>query len=280
MNKVLPVAVGVFVLLWTCFVLWQSTLQTGYGFEQTGQFGDSFGVVSAAMAGLAAFLAYRAFIHGRDQAAQSARSQELRDDELTFFRMMTTRREIVQSFDFSGKHGLSAATTLAADLRKTARDHVTAENWDAWLPGLYKSEVADGEGKEHLWHYFRYTYHILRFVQERFKDPDVAYEYARMLRAELSDAEQLLIALNGLYFAGDQEKKLKPLIETFALLHNIRDGSKVAFGMDQPGAYSEGAFKRIARPAGPTSAVSTSSGSRVGRRGGRVQLKWSFWRKP
>jgi len=39
---------------------------------------------------------------------------------------------------------------------------------------------------------------ILLFVQTRFRDPDIAYEYVRMLWAKFSDAEQLLIALNGL----------------------------------------------------------------------------------
>lgn len=285
MKKYLPILLGcAAVAAWTGFVLWQGQHPGKNGpYEYTGQFGDSFGVVSALMAGLAAVLAYRAYIHGREQAQNAAASQQLRDDELTFFRMLGTRRDIIREFDFSERRGLSAATTLALKLREFASRRFTRQDWPIWLPKLYRDEVAEGEGKEHLWHYFRFTYHILLFVEERFQDPDVAYGYARMLRAELSDAEQLLIALNGLYFDGDDEGKMKRLIETFALLHNIREGSKEAFGLNQPGAYAAGAFRRT-RPEATSNLATRPIALRRATRGtdsgGSVKLSWSRWKGP
>jgi hypothetical protein len=215
---------------------------TGLKFENTGQFGDSFGVVSAVMSAIAAIYALKAFQQAKSEAEQAAVSQRLRDDELTVFRMLETRRQIIASFEFSGAKGLAAIQAFAEQVREDTLPHFLGGNWGAWLPGVYKARFED-TAIQHLWHYFRFTYHLVRFIDERFKDPDVAYGYVRMLRAELSDAEQQAIALNGLYFGTKPEdRRFKPLIERYALLHNISDQVRTQFGLEEPGAYSEGAF--------------------------------------
>lgn len=214
----------------------------GLTFERTGQFGDSFGVVSAVMSAIAAIYALKAFNQAKAEAEQTAASQGTRDDELTVFRMLETRRQIIASFEFSGAKGLAAIQAFAEDVRKETRLLFMGGNWDQWLPGIYKAKFEDN-AIQHLWHYFRFTYHLVRFIDERFTDPDVAYRYVRMLRAELSDAEQQAIALNSLYFgAKAEDRRFRPLIEKYALLHNISDQARLQFGLDQPGAYSKDAF--------------------------------------
>jgi hypothetical protein len=46
--------------------------------------------------------------------------------------------------------------------------------------------------------------------------------YVRLLRATLSNAEIVLIGLNCMYGGG--QRKLKPLVEKYAVLHNISAG--------------------------------------------------------
>ncbi|KRA60132.1 hypothetical protein ASD79_07790 [Caulobacter sp. Root655] len=233
----------VFVVVWSVVIyLLAQHWPFKFNFEKAGQLGDSFGVVSAVMSAIAAIYAFRAFDQAKVEAEQAAMSQQTRDDELTVFRMLEARRQIIASFKFSGEVGLAAIQAFAEEVRKDSRDHLLDENIGGWLPGIYKTRFED-RSIQHLWHYFRFTYHLVRFIDERFKDRDVAYRYVRMLRAELSDAEQQAIALNGLYFGTEPEdRKFKPLIEKYALLHNISDQAKHQFGLGRADAYSKDAF--------------------------------------
>ena len=253
-------------------------------FEKTGQFGDSFGVVSAVMSAIAAIYALKAFNQAKAEAQQMAASQRTRDDELTVFRMLEARREIIASFKFSDAQGLAAIQAFAEDVRNETRLLFMGGNWDQWLPGIYKTKFEDN-AIQHLWHYFRFTYHLVRFIDERFTDPETAYRYVRMLRAELSDAEQQAIALNGLYFGTKPEdRRFRPLIEKYALLHNLSGQARLQFGLDEPGAYSKGAFDYHHSISGPadTPKVQLPLPARVGTRSGakgRVfQIFFSSWK--
>lgn len=70
-------------------------------------------------------------------------------------------------------------------------------------------------------HYFRYLYRILKFIDETdLIDEQQKYRYASMFRAQLSEFELVLVYYNGLSSMG--KKKLKPLLEKFSILKNIR----------------------------------------------------------
>jgi Putative phage abortive infection protein len=71
--------------------------------------------------------------------------------------------------------------------------------------------------RDDLGHHFRIFYHITRFIDE--SDVKNKMTYIRLLRATLSNAEMVLIGLNCIHGGG--EAKLKPLLEKYALLHNI-----------------------------------------------------------
>ncbi len=99
-----------------------------------------------------------------------------------------------------------------------------------------------------LSNHFRFTYHIVAYADRQFGDPTLfgtkanpAYPYVRLLRAQVSDSELLLIALNCL--VGEGHAKFKVLVEGYALLHNmaeedidifaLREGFDAkAFGLD------------------------------------------------
>ena len=91
-------------------------------------------------------------------------------------------------------------------------------------------------------HYFRLLYRILKFVKTspfitRFEDE---YEYTSILRATLSRYELVWLYYNGLTYG---KNKLKPLIERYAMLKNLRNDLLVQ-GIDV-GNYAESAYQKI-----------------------------------
>lgn len=70
-------------------------------------------------------------------------------------------------------------------------------------------------------HYFRYLYRILLYIdQSELINEEQKYEYAAILRAQLSEYELLILFFNGLTNHGKQ--KAKPLFEKYSLFNNIR----------------------------------------------------------
>ena len=91
-------------------------------------------------------------------------------------------------------------------------------------------------------HYFRLLYRILKFVRETplITSFDDEYEYTSMLRAMLSRYELVWLYYNGLSEYGAE--KLKPLIERYAMLKNLRSDLLVK-GVDV-GTYADSAYDK------------------------------------
>ena len=95
------------------------------------------------------------------------------------------------------------------------------------IQGTLKSEGLEGYVKadvpSNFDHYFRLLYRILKFVKDTplITEFDDEYEYTSMLRAVLSRYELAWLYYNGLSEYGCE--KLKPLIERYAMLKNLRD---------------------------------------------------------
>ena len=94
----------------------------------------------------------------------------------------------------------------------------------------------------YLDHYFRLLYRILKFVKDTplITGFDDEYEYTSMLRAVLSRYELVWLYYNGLSDYGVE--KLKPLIERYAMLKNLRDDLLVD-GV-YVGSYAESAYRK------------------------------------
>lgn len=91
-------------------------------------------------------------------------------------------------------------------------------------------------------HYFRLLYRIMKFVKDSplITEFDDEYEYTSMLRAILSRYELVWLYYNGLSDYGNE--KLKPLIERYAMLRNLRKDLLVE-GVDV-GNYDESAYTK------------------------------------
>lgn len=85
----------------------------------------------------------------------------------------------------------------------------------------YGIEQYEGFVQGYLDHYFRYFYRILRYIDDsKLIDDEQKYRYACVLRAHLSSYELLILHYNGLSAVG--YAKLKPLLEKYSMLNNIR----------------------------------------------------------
>ena len=92
-------------------------------------------------------------------------------------------------------------------------------------------------------HYFGLFYRILKFVRTstlitRFEDE---YEYTSILRATLSRYELVWLFYNGLTYG---EEKLKPLIERYAMLKNLRTELLANCSEVDKGAYAPSAYAK------------------------------------
>lgn len=215
---------------------------TMWDFETTGQLGDSFGVLSATMAGIAAYFAFRTYRSARDDSAMLERRAaepsylnllERRYDVLDRVRYIkvepTTNPDDDEPFSRKEWRGHDAVDALAAHFDFVVR--MTKD--DVGLS--FEEEMKDTFGLTNL---YRFTYHIVSFADRQMSliqsdDPmektDPAYQYVRLLRAQMSDSELLLVALNCAYSEG--REKFKPLVERYALLHNMNPNHISIFGL-------------------------------------------------
>lgn len=191
-----------------------------WNFTNTGAFGDSFGPISAFMASLAALSAIGAY-KSQQSEIQRQKDREVVDDEraekkefeATFFRLLDAFRAIVSETDILGAEGNNrqARDAFKAMLVKFQRDvastHTDRAAWSK-TSAYYRNDLN---------HYFRFLYHLIVFVDR--SDQIDRYFYIRFVRALLSEAELTLIALNCAH--GEGTEKFKPLVEKYALLHNL-----------------------------------------------------------
>ncbi len=216
-----------------------------WDFHNTAELGESFGVFGALAAGLAAYYTFVALAESRTQRAEFETRQLERDaaerlsraDE-NFYRLLDLRRALLAdlSVETSGQRisGTDAVEMIAEKVRGSV---IASSAQNAEM--AYNASI--GEHLNDSAHYLRFTYHIVKFVVENYSE-ELQYERVRILRALLSNSEQLLIAFNCMYGAGQGQFKL--WLEQFAMLHNLSERDKLALKIDA--AFKEGAFRRTA----------------------------------
>lgn len=214
-------------VLWIAGVLLQGFAAThgwtvaSMDFAVAGAFGDAFGGLSAFMATAAAIGAWQAVIYQRQELDSSkAREQELdrisakRDFETTFFNMMSLFRSTVAEIRYEApstvdiRQGREGLSQILREIRLRAQKD---GDWQKSFKSVYHVHRDD------LAHYFRLIYHIVVFIDQ--SNIENKMLYIRLLRANISNSEIILIGLNCIF--GNGYEKFKPLVERYALLHNI-----------------------------------------------------------
>ena len=185
-------------------------------YKRAAEFGDAFGPLSSLMAALAAVGAWFAFKQSQEQAFES-----------TFYSLLAHHNSIVASVDILQKK--------REKLPDESTELKTGDNYqgrDAFrrMLRLLRSTIAGmknvdelarvSEGykrfheryEDELAHYFRTIYYIVLFIhRSKIKDKDL---YIKILRAQLSNSEQILLLYN--VSVGFGYWKFKELVENYS----------------------------------------------------------------
>ena len=240
----------IYLLSWICIDYFIADSQN------RGTFGDKFGAVNALFSGLAfAGLIYTIILQKEELSLQREELKQTREEmkqqtmqfeeqnkiiqiqrfETTFFNMMQYLQEITQgltitlnkavikiTLDASGRR-IRVPDTEAIDFsgkqvfEETYRDGVNLKN-------LIQSKGINGYNESDAIslydHYFRYIYRIMKFVDDSILEYKDRYKYISILRAQLSRYELVWLYYNGLSDNG--KEKMKPLMEKYAMLKNLR----------------------------------------------------------
>ena len=231
------------VLIFVVNIIFISTLNhTGMG--KVGAWGDFFGGV---LNPVLTFLTFTGLLitiilqqtelrEARQEFKRSANALELQHKatnkqsfEATFFQMLTLHNTIVESLQAAkgangGKegtlvHGRECFNIFYTELSDIHKEKVKKKsapytgNPKETIQAAYK--VFWNDRSRILAHYYRYLYNVIRFV----RDSDFCDDtYLRLIRAQLSDQELLLLFYNCLT---EQGSNFKDLVEKFSILDNL-----------------------------------------------------------
>ena len=168
--------------------------------------------------------------------------------ENTFFNMLSQFQDVVNNLkvtkEFYGSEGRDCFEKtyvkneqIEQNFNDFAHLSMSSIIFRDGINGYKRSEMP-----KYFDHYFRLLYRILKFVDESkvIINYDQKYEYTAMLRAMLSRYELVWLYYNGLSYGA---QKLKPLIERYAMLNNLRSELLVKGKPKGFGEYNDSAFK-------------------------------------
>ena len=240
---------------------WYYIDSTYTGLDARGQFGDKFGAVNALFSGLAfagliftiilqknelalqrkeLSLTHEALKGQKEQLEEQNKTLKIQRFENTFFNMLSQFQEVVSGITYTLDFGEKTKVYKGRELFYEGFENLEVKNrqessfdensrFDSLRECIEKEGLqgyASVEMPTYFDHYFRLLYRILKFVEKTDligKDNDndkEKYVYTSMIRAMLSRYELVWLYYNGLSVYGN--KKLKPLIEKFCMLKNLR----------------------------------------------------------
>ena len=247
---------------------------------ERGTFGDMFGAVNAlfsglAFAGLIVTLLYqkeelklqreelaqtREELKGqREEFEEQNKTMKRQRFENTFFNMLSLQQEIVANLSFDKVHKVFDFNMQTQDVQRTSyigrtlfREMylnltVSIDNNHSYQ-GVRGAIQANDLGvysyiptTTRFDHYFRHLYRIFKYVDSSdLITNDERYDYACIVRSQLSDYELVMLFYNCLTTNG--REKFKPLIEKYTIFNNLR--TELLANSQDVNAYSATAFNR------------------------------------
>lgn len=177
--------------------------------------------------------------------------------ENTFFNMMSQFQEVVNNltvmvttssgiYESKGRDVFQAQfekTMVYVDLKNEAKNKARFRGMKDALEKYNLDGYLYSDTPTCFDHYFRLLYRILKFVKTTslVTTYEEEYEYTAMLRAVLSRYELVWLFYNGLTYGED---KLKPLIERYAMLSNLRTDMLANCSEIDEGAYDPSAYTK------------------------------------
>jgi hypothetical protein len=266
-NHVKPRIVPLLIVWLAVAALWAISGLLLHDEAERGNFGDMFGAVNALFSGLAfATLIYTAWMQRDELALQreelAATRSELTGQKLqlqeqtrtfalqrfedSFFALLRTHSEIVDSMDIVGSTGVTRSRDCFRiwykRLKALHTPHVYTDEQTLKVVQMVYARFYAAHQSE-LGHYFRHLYHIIKFVKE--SPIEDKKRYTSLVRAQLSAFEHLMLFYNCVSTLGIQ--KFKPLVEEFELLENLPEElllhSVLHRGLYDKDAYGEDNLK-------------------------------------
>ncbi|MGA2624771.1 MAG: putative phage abortive infection protein [Bacteroidota bacterium] len=219
------IGIGIVLVLWAGSWLYIVSCFSGLKeWNERGSFGDMFGAVSSLFSGLA-FVALIITINLQRRTLQDTKEDTERlAFESQFFQLIRVHINIIEGIEqqystylMKGRQWLShlwenLSKNLDSELSKTTNEQAIVV-----IQRVYGKFFEDNE--HHLGHYFRHLYHIVAFVDRSSLSRHEKQSYMKLLRAQLSSHELLLIFYNCLSTRGIN--KFKPLTEKYALFEHM-----------------------------------------------------------
>lgn len=189
-----------------------------------GMFGDYFGGTMGAIFGFMSvcILCYTIIIQVRE-SAEIARFNTVQSIEVNFYELIRLFNEVVRDLYVSGadvkgrecfKEYYLGVSKYVKSVKYIGFDHDKESLTVAC--GLFFNEE-----KNNLGHYFRMLYHIVKYIDKSSVLRDFEQKkYLKIVRAQLSTYEIVLLFFNGFYDVGFNFKKY---IEKYDLLQGINE---------------------------------------------------------
>jgi len=223
--------------------------------EAPGTFGDFVGGVLNPILTFFTFMALILTIvlqqtelaESRVELSKSARALEgqlkaldRQNFESTFFEMLGLHNSIVNAMDVHRRkqdtwHGRDCFRHFVRELKiayENSAEHNELQRVLTAHEKLWDNFYGD------LAHYYRYLYNIIRFIDESAVDK---IRYIRILRAQLSDDELVILFYNGLTH---RAINFRAYIERFALFDNLPEERLLSIG--HKSFYVDGAYEETA----------------------------------
>lgn len=230
-SAILFAALGILAVFipwnkWNGTTGWWGTLET----SDYGILGSFVAGISTPLFGIATvILLLRTYLMQKEELRSTEDALKRQRFEDNFFRLLDNHQRIVEAMELRGKTHLNVVAskrkcfrTFWKRLKSKVDEREAKKNRPITAKELYKLYDAVQEVyKADLHHYFRFIYHILKYVKNSEIAEDEKYRFTSILRATLSPHELVLIYYNCLHEFGDSH--FKPLVEEFSFLKNNHD---------------------------------------------------------
>lgn len=244
------VAFACVVILWLVNCFWLPCCSTA---ERRGQFGDKFGAVNALFSGLAfagliitLVMQYYELRLQRKGIVDQAREMKNQRFENSLFNMLSMQQNIIGGLSYEYNYHNSGSTKSLKGLEVF---HFFYIDIPINIGGQYscgvKSRKDYTDYKEIvknlyiLASYFSHLYRIFKYIDEtHLIDEDEKYDYACIVRAQLSESELLMLFYNAI---NDDDSKFKRLIEKYAIFNNLNVDELAK--KEHKDLYAEGAYE-------------------------------------
>lgn len=243
---------------------------------ERGTFGDMFGAVNALFSGLAfaglivtLIMQHEELGLQREELAQTnkelaAQREEFADQnktmkiqrfENTLFNMLSLQHDIVNGLyyvlDDGVDHTLESKGRYVFDVFYNTKQLYYRDGYHIKCFGIEELIRKENNPEAYLDvseisifdNYFRHLYRMFKYIDvSPLIDDSERYDYACIVRAQLSDCELLMLFYNALNVDDHGELKFKQLIEKYAVFNNIRK-DMLARKDDDYILYNRGAYE-------------------------------------